>query len=445
MGFIGSVFGGSSGDNGAAGLNFSADKANILQPTNTAQTDQAYNSSQQALAQQQAMLQALQAQNGIGNQSNVFGQQQMLANQLQGVANGTGPNPALQQLQNTTGQNVANQAALMAGQRGSGANAGLLARQAAMQGANTQQQAAGQGAALAAQQQLSGMSALQQQQAQMANLAGTQVGQQQAALAGYNNAAQSEQGALLGAMQGYNNANVGMQSNVNNANAGISNTAAQGQQAMFGGIEKGLGSALSLAKGGQVPAQHFDEGGMAYTPDASKYNLGNVASQVNDSMGSGPQSFAGKFMSEEAPMAQNNQAAPAVAAPQFSSNNPGADAIAQGTGSLASFGSSGVKSMIGGSQDGGSGGGGMASMLPMLAMAFQKGGHVDGEMLAAQGKVVPGKAKVKGDSLKNDVVNAKLSPGEIVIPRHIATNANAPEMAKKFVAAVLAKQGMGKK
>lgn len=33
--------------------------------------------------------------------------------------------------------------------------------------------------------------------------------------------------------------------------------------------------------------------------------------------------------------------------------------------------------------------------------------------------VVPGKAKVKGDSPKNDTVDAKLSPGEIVVPREV--------------------------
>lgn len=43
-----------------------------------------------------------------------------------------------------------------------------------------------------------------------------------------------------------------------------------------------------------------------------------------------------------------------------------------------------------------------------LASLLNKGGNV------------PGKAKVKGDSLKNDTVKTKLSPGEIVIPRTVA-------------------------
>lgn len=41
---------------------------------------------------------------------------------------------------------------------------------------------------------------------------------------------------------------------------------------------------------------------------------------------------------------------------------------------------------------------------------FRSGGHV------------PGKAKVKGDSPKNDTVDAKLSPGEIVIPRSASSD-----------------------
>lgn len=43
---------------------------------------------------------------------------------------------------------------------------------------------------------------------------------------------------------------------------------------------------------------------------------------------------------------------------------------------------------------------------------------------------VPGKAQIGGDSLKNDVVDAKLSPGEVVLPRTISHD---PEKSKQFV------------
>ncbi len=55
----------------------------------------------------------------------------------------------------------------------------------------------------------------------------------------------------------------------------------------------------------------------------------------------------------------------------------------------------------------------------------------------ADGGKVPGKAKVKGDSKKNDFVHALLSPGEIVVPR---THSQTPEKANAFVAALFAKE-----
>lgn len=50
----------------------------------------------------------------------------------------------------------------------------------------------------------------------------------------------------------------------------------------------------------------------------------------------------------------------------------------------------------------------------------------------AQGGKVPGKAKYAGDDERNDTVDAKLSPGEIVIPR---TFAQDPKSAMAFAAA----------
>lgn len=116
-----------------------------------------------------------QAQAGVGQAQNIQQQQQNLANTLLAQSQGQGPNPAAAQLAQATGANVANQAALMASQRGASSNAGLIARQAAMQGSNAQQQAAGQGATLQAQQQLAAQQALMQQQQ---NLAGGNLAEQ---------------------------------------------------------------------------------------------------------------------------------------------------------------------------------------------------------------------------------------------------------------------------
>lgn len=81
------------------------------------------------------------------------------------------------------------------------------------------------------------------------------------------------------------------------------------------------------------------------------------------------------------------------------------------------------------SSGGGGGGGGIMSMLPMLAM------------LAAHGGSVPGKAPVQGDSYANDKVHILVSPGEIILPRHITMSHNAPELAKLFVENEMRKQG----
>lgn len=230
---IGNLFGGS-----ANGSGFQAQGTNIAQPTTTDQAASAYNQAKGGIGQQQQLLNALQGQNGIQNQSDVY-------NQLQGVANGTGPNPAMAQLNQTTGQNVANQGALMAGQRGASGNVGLEGRQIAQQGANTQQQAAGQAATLGAQQQLGALG-------QLGGLATQQVGQQTGALNSFNQAAQGEQGQLLNSINAQNNANVAMQSNINTTNAGVANNNANNSSNAIGGLMSGAAGLVGLAQGGKV-------------------------------------------------------------------------------------------------------------------------------------------------------------------------------------------------
>lgn len=188
----------------------------------------------------------MQGQNGIQNQSNVF-------NQLQGVANGTGPNPALAQLNQATAANTANQAALMAGQRGAGANAGLMARQAAMQGGANQQNAAGQAATMQANQQLGALQGL-------GNLATQQVGQQQQATGQLNQFQQAEQQNLLNSIAGTNQANVQSQASINSANAErqASQNAMTGQ--IISGLAAGVGTAAQTHAGAAL--QTHAQGGL---------------------------------------------------------------------------------------------------------------------------------------------------------------------------------------
>lgn len=309
---------------------FQAATPSLMQPVSQQQVDTAYGQTQSGIQQQQAFLDALAAQQGIQNQSNVFQQQQALANQLQGVAAGTGPNPAQAALNQATGQNIAAQAALMAGQRGAGSNVGLLARQAAQQGAGIQQQAAGQGATMQAQQQLAAMQALQQQQQAMAGLSSTQVGQQQAALQGYNQFAQGQQGNLLSALGGYNQAQVGATGSANSANAQIAGINAQNQASLL----RGLGAAVvGKAEGGLIEPKPV---GNYYSDYFNNYSVGGAV-------------------------------------------------------------------------------------------------------------MVPGKPQVAGDSVKNDVVPAMLSPGEVVIPKSVMESKDPARMAAKFVEAIVARQGLKKK
>lgn len=231
MGFAKDLLGGSKG----AGFQAVA--------PSPAQLKTAYNQTQESIKQQQDFVAALQQQNGLANQSSVFQQQQALSDQLQGVADGTGPNPALAALNQATGQNVSNQAALMAGQRGASANTGLIARQAAQQGGNLQQQAVGQGATLQAQQQLGAMGQLQQQQANMGNLAGQQVGQTQAGLNAFNQATLGQQSNLMG-----------LQGNANSANANLAAQNQASQSNLIGNLAGAAGTAAGLYFGGPAGA-----------------------------------------------------------------------------------------------------------------------------------------------------------------------------------------------
>lgn len=49
------------------------------------------------------------------------------------------------------------------------------------------------------------------------------------------------------------------------------------------------------------------------------------------------------------------------------------------------------------------------------------------------GGKIPGQPEVPGDSKENDKVHIMASPGEVVIPRSIATHPNAPELTKKYM------------
>jgi len=132
-------------------------------------------------------------------------------NQLQQVAQGNGPNPAMAQYN----QNIQNQAKQQAGAISSvqGISPALAARMASQQGSAAMQNSAGQGATTQAEQQLGAMG-------QAASVAG-----QQASIA------------------------AGMQQNVNNANAGLAGGIMGQQSTAIGGMFNSAGQMMGMMGG----------------------------------------------------------------------------------------------------------------------------------------------------------------------------------------------------
>jgi hypothetical protein len=297
--------------------------------------------------------------------------QQALGTALLNQSQGIGPNPAQAALNSSTGQNVANQAALMAGQRGASANPALMAKLIAEQGARTQQQAVGQSATLQAEQQLAaqrelgGLSAQQIQQAQAAQNAGTQAGL-------------SQEGELQAANTAGNNAAVSSQNNINDVNARIS-AANANQGGMLGGLINGVGAAIPGIAG------LFKNGAATGAADA-----GAIQAASTGSLSSG--------MDLGAALGGASTAAPAAEA--------GGDLL--GVGSLTD--ALGVA----------------ASNVAPLAVDLAPLG------LSSGGKV-SGKPKVKGNDPRNDTTPAMLSPGEIVLPNSVTQSPDAAKKAAEFV------------
>jgi len=438
---------------GLLGLNnnFVATAANLQPGTNAGQINNAYTGATNALNAQIGLTNTLtpQAAQAVANE-------EALSNQLAQRAAGGGPNPALAQLNQATGQNVANQAALMAGQRGAGANVGLIARQAAQQGAATQQQAVGQAATLEAQQQI----AAQQEQAQLEANRVAQAGQ---GVTGLNTAEQNEQGILQNANTSFNNANVGMQSNINNINA---QTAAANQAAKTGVLSGAINGAASAISGGV-----FAHGGEVKMADGGPIQpsplvvVSSNAPQAN---------WAEQYMSP-----QGASGGPDIGSPaQLPQSNVDLGADARNLGTAISkngvpnvSGSEGyipgetgqsyttttdsngfVYSAKGGKICEGPYHGHVANYL------FHDGGKVPamvspGEIYLSPEQVhkvvseganplkighkFPGKAKVKGDSFKNDTIPTELEEGGVVIDKNHVMN---PEKAELFVHRAIARK-----
>lgn len=436
MSFVNSLIGGQSGNTGGAGLNYQAGDANLINPVSGAQAQRGIVRTNNSLDMQKNFLQAVNQQNGLGNQSNVY-------NQMQGVVNGTGPNPAQAQLAQATQANVANQAAQAASQRGGASNVGMMSRQAANQGANIQQQSAGQAATLQAQQSLGALN-------QMGNIANTQAAQQAQAVQGYGNSVQNQQQQLLNAIAAQNNARVGNMGSQNSANASISGVAAQGQQQLLGNLMSSAGSAMAMAEGGLVPdIQQAPPIAPppAIAPKQDPKELIAKAAPMAAAMAeggevqSGPMSKVGQFLKDMG--SQNLQ-------------NSGASQIGSALGTAIG---TGIHNMMQPAPQAQMQGDRNMYAQPMMASGGKVPALVSpGERYlnpseakaAAEGKVnpmkagekIPGKPKIAGDkdSYSNDTVKKSLSTGGIVIPRSITQGSDAEKKAMEFVKQVFAKK-----
>lgn len=471
---------------GALGLNnnFQASGANINQGTNAGQLNAAYSGAQTGLQGQTELANQLtpQVPGAVSNQ-------QAVAAQELAMSRGEGPNPAQAELNQATGQNVENQAALMAGQRGAGANAGLMARNIANQGAKTQQQAAGQAATLEAQQQIAA-------QERLANLSNQQINQTGQAVQAVNTGQQNEQNILQNANTAANNAAVGMQSNINNTNAQTS----AANQGMAGGILGGIAGAASsvlgglFAEGGEVKPHHVTLAEMNAASLMHTKKFADGGPIVGNPLDAGPKpssganpNWAGSYFgsgAENGPNIETTQALPQNSTDFSDIGSQIGDSLNPNgkSGSATNRTDSQVKSdyaeadqMLGGknktvmlgdndpfntyAQGGEIAVGPHKSHVANFLMA--KGGAVPamvspGEVYLSPDKVqkvireganpmkigarIGGKAKIKGDSLKNDTVPMTLEEGGVVIPRHIATHKMNAEKAELFVHRAIARK-----
>lgn len=298
-----------------------------------------------------------------------------------GIAPGT--EAQLAASQNAYNQNLVNQNALAGQLQAQAQGAGPNPAQAMLNNATNQniQQNAG---FLASQKGINPAAAIRQAGQNQANMSAQAAGQGAAMQAQQQINAQNALSNLYGQVgsQALNQQNIAQQGYYapQSINAGISTSNAKTNAGILGGLLGAGGTAMAMAHGGVVK-ENYADGGMIGSMDPS------VSAQ--------------QFFNQQVNAPIENMKIP-MGSPKQASQQGG-------------------RLMAGG---------------PMDAI---NAGAVVPTMVVSSGGKVPGRAEVKGDSLKNDVVNAKLSPGEIVIPRSIAMSENPGDAAKKFVEQELSK------
>ena len=357
---------------------------------------------------------SMASQQGNNNMQQAYGM-------LQGVASGTGPNPAQDQYT----ANIQNLAKQQSGAIGSiqGISPALAARMASQQGSAAMQNAAAQGQANMATQQLGAMGA-------MGNIGGMQ--------------------------QGAANQMMG---NMNSTNAGLAATTMQGQQGFIGGLFGGAGAfmnAPAAANGGEAGA---DFGAAPTAIPTNYYSASPMSVPVS---GAAPQQQA-KTQSLLSQFLAGGNAQPSMGG--AAALQKGMTTFGAGLGNQLS--SPGAPAAPDGGSDALPSAYGSDATLPSgnplpnpAELGYAKGGavkamvspgevYIPPEKLKAavrsrnpikEGKKVPGKPKVPGNSYANDVVPAKLKEGGVVIPNSIMQSPNPAMAAHDMIAKIVAKQ-----
>ncbi len=336
-----------------------------------------------------------QIQQANQNINTNIGNQNAFAQALQTQTQGGGPNLAGSLLSNATGQNVANQAALMASQRGTGSNAGLIARQAAQQGAGIQENATGQAAALRQQQQLNAQQNLGNIYGQIGQESGQQLGSY---LQG--NAQQNQQ--ILG---------------TNQINAGIGQGNTQGAGSVMSGIGQalpGIASALSPAKTAGAPSTNV------FANPSNPSSGGPDANAVAQYLG---RAEGGLIEQDKTQLPDHLQMISDIYHPNESAHN-GYNAA---TNQYAKGGK--VSALVSP---------GEIELKPQEAKKVAEG-KADPMKI---GTHIPGKPKVPGavNSYDNDNVPKKLSVGSVIVPRSETKSEYPSRNSTEFVKAVVDKQ-----
>jgi hypothetical protein len=337
-------------------------------------------------AQTQAFIQQYNAlANENVNQQGTAAQQAALA-QLGQVANAGAAGTPVEQAQIAQALQQSNQN--LQGQRGAidqaaqarGVAPGLLQAALAQQNAGQDAQNANQ-AALQAQSQ-----AYQTALNAMTEQAG--VGQ---ALQGQQNTQANTIAQTQNAMQQFNAANQQQAANVNAGYKQAANAYNTGMANQTGQANTGLANQRTQYNA-QVPQTVYNDAMQKAQAEAGQY--GNIANTATG---------------------QGQQNAGIMAGLLGASSQLGA-------GLLGSAGQAGASGASGGFGAGPGAGVNTSQYAPASMMLAASGGgmvpgYACGGMQMKQGGQVPGHAQVPGDSPSNDTVHAKLSPGEVVIPR----------------------------